>query len=257
MKYSLLILVQLLLTLLPSLSATASNETKTAWVVTEHWPPWEIAHDEKKEVITDGLAIELLEIMAERIGIKLEYDHANWKSALKMIEVGRADIIPMIVKVSKREEHMLFTIPVYEDELLFVYSLDTNKGFKWERWEDLQPYYIGLTIGYNYSDIRPAIERLNLRVEEVRNDEQNVLKVLYGRIDIAPLFYSNAIMMFKEIPGSENLRFSKKTIGKKVLRFAVSKKSFLARRIDEINRTLQKMKSDGTFKKVLGEFYVE
>ncbi len=255
MKTTAKILLQIALILFLGSSATASDENKTAWVVVEHWPPWEIALDAKKEKVTGGLAVEIVKVLANRLNIKTEFENVVWKFALRMIKAGRVDIIPMIVRNPEREAYMHFTVPVYEDEMLFVYSADMNKTFEWERWEDLKPFNIGITSEYNYPLLRQAIKKHNLSIEEVKTDKQNILKLLLGRIDITPLYHSTAVAMFEEIPGSEKLRFSKKRIANRVFRFGISKKSFLATRVEEINNILQEMQDDGTFQNILGKYH--
>ena len=133
-------LLQIVMIFSLSFSAIASGENKVATVVVEHWPPWEIACDAKKKKVTEGLAVEIVQELFNRLNIKMKLLNAPWKRALYSIEYGKADLIPMIVKTSEREPYMIFTIPVYEDPLLFVYSTDKFKTFEWEQWEDLKPY---------------------------------------------------------------------------------------------------------------------
>ncbi len=249
-------LLQIVMIFSFSFSAIASGENKVALVVVEHWPPWEIAYDAKKQEVTDGLAVEIVKELFNRLNIKIKLKYAPWKRALMQIENGESDLIPMITPSCEREAYMIFTIPVYEDPLLFVYSTDKFKTFEWERWEDLKPFVVGITRGYDYGILSEVIKNYNLRTQVATTDRQNVLKLLVGRFDITPLYYVNAVAIFKEIPDHEKLRFAKKSIEKTVFSFGISKKSFLVTRFREINKTIQEMKYDGTFKKILGKFYI-
>ncbi|WP_281557178.1 transporter substrate-binding domain-containing protein [Thalassomonas sp. RHCl1] len=254
MKTLSLIQIRIGIIFLVCLSATVSAENRTAVIVVEHWPPWEIARDTKKEHVTEGLAVELVRILADRLDIKIALKNAPWGRAQHMIKTGQADVIPMIIKNSEREADMLFTVPVYKDRLLFTYSTDKFATFEWQRWEDLRPYKIGITRGYNYVS---EIIKEKVSFEQVTTDKMNILKLLHGRVDIIPLYYVSAIAIFKEVPGHEKLRFAEKPLATKVFRLGISKKSFLAEEIGEINKTLQEMQNDGTFKKILGEYYLQ
>ncbi|WDD96908.1 substrate-binding periplasmic protein [Thalassomonas actiniarum] len=255
MKTLSLIQVRIGIIFFTCLSAAVSAENRTAVIVVEHWPPWEIARDTKKEQVTEGLAVELIRILADRLDISIELKNAPWGRAQHMIKTGQADVIPMIIKNAEREADMLFTVPVYKDRLLFAYSTDKFETFEWQRWEDLRPYKVGITRGYNY--VSEITVKEDVYFEMVTTDKMNILKLLHGRVDVIPLYYVSAIAMFKEIPGHEKLRFAEKPLATKVFRLGISKKSFLAEKIDEINKTLQEMQNDGTFKKILGEYYLE
>ena len=233
----------------------AESEVPTAYVVAEHWPPWEVALDHERQSVTSGWALDITNELARRLDIQIEVIVMPWKRAVRMIKTGRADIIPMIVETSGREEHMFFTLPVYEDKLLFVYSTDKFDEFKWESWDDIQPYTIGITLGTKY--VTEVTDKHNLRVETATNDMMNITKLLRGRVDLSPMYYLNAASMFKEVQDHEKLRFAQKPIATRPFRFAISKQSFLAERIEEINRIFEEMHNDGTFKNIIGEFYIE
>lgn len=250
-------LIQIVMIFTLGFSAIVSGENKVARVVVEHWPPWQVAYDVDKRIVTGGLSVEIAREIFDRLNIKMTFKNTPWKRALRMIEVGDADFILDLIKNSERDAFMIFTIPIYVDMMMFIYSTDRFKTFEWERWEDLKSLEVGITRGYDYGEFSDAIKRYNLHTQIVTTDRQNVLKLLAGRFDITPMYYINAVSMFKEIPKTEKLRFSKKVIREAVFRFGISKKSFLATRIEEINKIIMEMKSDGTFKNIFNEFYVE
>tara|TARA_B100000315_G_C14503565_1_gene553468 strand:- start:494 stop:1273 length:780 start_codon:yes stop_codon:yes gene_type:complete len=242
-----------------SISVMASGENQEAVVVVEHWPPWQVAYDEKKKKVTGGLSVEIVQELFKRLNIKMTLRDVPWKRALAQIEEGKADVVLNLAKTSEREAYMNFTIPVYKEPILFVYSTDRFKSFKWEQWEDLKPYKIGVTRGYAYGDLNEKITEYNLPTHQVTADKQLVSMLSAGRIDIAPLLYVNGVTMINELPAHEKLklRFAKKPIAENTYHFGISKKAFFAARISDVNQTIQEMKDDGTFKKILGKYYVE
>ncbi|WCE29334.1 substrate-binding periplasmic protein [Vibrio sp. SCSIO 43137] len=240
-----------------SLPAAPENSKQQAIVVVEHWPPWETVVVEEQGIVTDGLAIEIIEELFSRLGMRVRYLDAPFGRAMYMIRTGQADLIPMVVKDAEREVQMLFTEPIYKDRLMFIYSTDRFDAFEWQNWQDLKPFKIGLTRGYSYGELGKRIAAYEISTEVVATDKQNLRKLVAGRIDISPIFYVNAVSTFKEIEGYEKLKFSSTPIETKVFHFAISRKSPLAGMLNEINQHILDMKADGTFKRILGDLYVE
>jgi len=241
-------------------SVKAKSNGQVARVVVEHWPPWEIAYDETKEEVTAGVAVEIVQEIFSRLDINFELHTAPWKRALLYIEEGKYDLIPMVSQNAQRTGYMVFTIPVYNDLVLLAYSTDKFKHFKWDKWEDLKPYEIRAVRGYNYGKAwNSAVEEYGLHVEESVTDIQNIKMLIGGRIELALLGYSSGVGIIRRMGGRghEKIRFVENPIYKTVYNFGISKKSFLAKRLPEINKVLQEMKADGTLKKIMKELYIE
>ncbi|MBN3562940.1 substrate-binding periplasmic protein [Aliamphritea spongicola] len=230
-------------------------EQPVARIVVEHWPPWQIADDDKQEQVTRGYAIEIIEELFNRLNVPVKFQYAPWRRALKLIENGRADLLPMVSEHPARAPYMVFTVPVYRDPILLAYSLDTYKYFGWQNWADLKDYSIRAVRGYNYGDNwRDAVQEQRLRVSESATDMQNLQMLAQGRVELTPLLYSNGVSLLKD-KDYTNIRFAEKPIFTTVLRFGVSKQSFLVARLPEINIHLNAMKQDGTFARILGPLY--
>lgn len=230
-------------------------DQQAARIVVEHWPPWEIADDEKRQQVTRGYAIEIIAELFSRMSIPLEFQYAPWRRALQLIKTGDADLVPMIAENQTRAAYMVFTVPVYRDPILLAYSLDTYKHFSWQHWADLSGYEIRAVRGYHYGDNwRDAVQEYSLTVSESATDEQNLKMLDQGRVELTPLLYSNGVSLL-EGNGYERIRFAEKPVFTTVLRFGISKKSFLVKRLPEINIHLNTMKRDGTFKRILGALY--
>lgn len=62
-----------------------------------------------------GYSVELVEILAERLGVELEYVQDTWSNMLKLAEQKKLDLIHTIFKYpKKREEYLEFTHPYKE-----------------------------------------------------------------------------------------------------------------------------------------------
>lgn len=247
-------ILSLLLFLVPSVFAGETREHVR--VVVEHWPPWEIANDEKKEVVTDGVAIELVDELMRRVKVPVEYVTVPWKRALSEVRLGKSDLIPMIAKDTAREEYMVFTTEIYADPILLAYSVENFEKFEWNNWEDLADYTFQLVRGYTYGNAwDEAVKKYNYQISMSTSDIQSIRMLAGGRIDLIPLFFVAGTQLLSENDLTKKIRFTSKPIKETTFYFGVSKRSFLAKRLPEINSHIQEMKRDGSFQKILKDLY--
>ncbi len=62
-----------------------------------------------------GYSVELVELLAERLGVELEYIQDSWSNMLKMAEDGKLDLLHTIFKYpQEREKYLEFTHPYKE-----------------------------------------------------------------------------------------------------------------------------------------------
>ena len=239
------------------ISATVAGDERPVRVVVEHWPPWEVAYDEKQQRVTGGYAVEIVQELFQRMDLEHELQNAPWRRALQQMKMGQSDLIPMISASDERREYMLFTVPVYVDQMLIAYSSERFADFQWQQWLDLEGYKIRTVRGYFYgNDWLEAVKRYQLDVGESVLDQQNVRMLDEGRTDLTLLIYSSGVSLLKDY-GYGKIRFADKPVYSTTLRFGIAKQSPLAARLDEVNKVLNAMKADGTFAEILGPLYVE
>ena len=107
-----------------------------------------------------GYATHMLTLAFENQGITLDIEFLPWKRAL----IG-----------TKNQNFDLF------------FHLKSFP-FDWQDYEDLTPYFIGLTASYHYSDELTAMIRAGkVRTHETTKDIDNVNTLLAKRIDIFPM----------------------------------------------------------------------
>ncbi len=234
----------------------SNSETEPKRVVVEHWPPWEIALDKKKEIVSGGLAVKLVEELMKRIEEPIVFVTVPWKRALLEIKNGRSDLVPMVAKTEEREKYMIFTVPIYNDSILLAYSVNRLGSFRWDNWEDLKPYRFQLVRGYSYGrEWNEAQSKYNYNISNSTNDAQSLKMLMHGRIDLTPLFFVNGTQLINDLEYSGLIKFAEKPIKETTFYFGISKKSQLASRVDELNSAITAMKEDGTFKEILGTLY--
>lgn len=247
------IAIRLLILLLLSNNLFAKDVS----VVVEHWPPWEIAEDPKRQQVTTGIAVELAREIFRRYGKEVTLKTAPWKRALGYIKTGEVDVIPMILQTEERKKHMVFTEPMYTDPLVFAYTTDGVGDFEWSSWQDLKPYRIGTVRAYEYGvDWKIASQEYNLSVFESATDASSIKMLMAGRNELALLFYSVATEILKDVKHAQKVKFSKKPVSASEFRFGISKESDLSKNVNQINRIMNNMRKDGTYKKIMGPFYL-
>ncbi len=82
------------------------------------WPPFEAINADGDFV---GIAIDLLELVAERLGIAFEYVIGqDWDEAIARSQSGEVLILPFLNQTPEREQWLIFTDPLLEDPNVFI-----------------------------------------------------------------------------------------------------------------------------------------
>lgn len=220
----------------------------------EHWPPWEIAEDQDRQMVSKGVAVELVREIFRRYGKGIQLQTVPWKRALFQMEHGLADLLPMVTQSEARQKYMVFTQPIFTDPIIFAYKQSTIGQLKWQDWEDLRQYVIGTVHGYEYgTNWNLAVSKYGLRTEPSNKDSYNLKKLMAGRYDLTLQYRSVAIEILKTFPDNNGIILDSKSISQTDFRFAISKKSPLVKDIKIIDQIITDMKADGSYAKIMGD----
>ena len=224
-------------------------EQQVVRIAGDPYPPWTIGDVGSKP--DGGIAVQIVEELFRRLSMSTTTFIYPFKRGLARIKNGEDDVILMVSRSKEREQFMFFSLPIRQVKFLLFYS-DEMENFTWNDWKDLQPYTIGGVAGHNLGeDWENAVTNYQLRVEEVKTDIFNIEKLLRGRID---LFIADDEVLTKIIETNPRyqgrLKWHTKPIFESVNNLGVSKKSFLAPMLPEINEELRKMKEEGTFQRI-------
>ncbi|MBF0280802.1 MAG: transporter substrate-binding domain-containing protein [SAR324 cluster bacterium] len=92
-----------------------SNET--------NWPPFDFAVDGRPQ----GYMIDLMNLLAQRIGIKLEYITSDsWSGLQDQFRQKKLDVLHSINKTPEREKQGLFSLPLYHYKNYFIIKRGTS-----------------------------------------------------------------------------------------------------------------------------------
>lgn len=243
--FSLLVLVLM--------TSFSSAEKKILKISTDPWPPWIIGQD--KQEPEGGFAFKVVQELAKRLGVQTETTIYPFARALDNAYKGKADMILMVSKTPEREEKLIYTDMIIDDPYLMFYDASRMGDFMWEGFEAFKDFKIGVVRAFNYGDgWNEAVNRYQIKTDEVTNDETNLKKLYAARVDFAIIGKTNAqYMINNNDKWKGRIKFCPKAVRMTSFAFAVSKKSPFAEQMPQINKIISDMRTDGTIEKILNE----
>lgn len=118
-----------------------AQEVETFFIASDYWPPFRIK-GEYGEIV--GADREIMERIAERMGIRFVWTIRPWARCLYEMEIGLSDIMTGLAKRPEREKYIQYSeIPYYRcAPEFYVHKGQLQNDIR--QYEDLK----GLTIGY-------------------------------------------------------------------------------------------------------------
>jgi len=141
------------------------------------WPPFNF----NKNNLAQGLSIDYMNLLADKIGIKVEYvSGPTWNDFLTMIRNKSLDVMLNIVKTPAREDYILFTDYYIKNPNLIVSKEETL----YNSLEDLKGKTVAIPRGFFYQEVfeRDYPEVNLLLVEDVL---ESLTAVTIGNADAA------------------------------------------------------------------------
>ncbi len=142
-------------------------------------------HSEPFEYINDngdysGISSDYINILAKKLKLDLAIgDNHNWKDLLSMLESGKIDILPAIVKTKDRAQFINFTEPY----LSFPMVITTRKDKLFvQNLDDLKDYKVGIVTGYFIEELLKR-DHPQLNLVKVNSTELGLQLVNRGKLD--------------------------------------------------------------------------
>lgn len=205
---------------------------------------------------TGGLAVRLVDALGARIGREFRITLHPWKRLLKMLRLGQADGVTLILRTAEREEYLRYTIVLLESRESLYYSSERLEDFQWRTFRDLEGYRIGLVDGYTYGEpFLQGVSALDLRVEYANDDAANFRKLVEGRVDLVLADDAVASSLLASHPSwREVVERAEQPVAVYPYHMAFSRKSPAADLVPGINRAIESMREDGTLATILSSF---
>ena len=217
-------------------------------------PGLPILWGESGHVVQQGLMVELMLELFQRIGQPLRMELYPWKRCIYMVRNRKADALMLTVKTVEREQFAYFPTPFFVNKIQFFHKRDSP--FSWNDFSDLKGLTIGIVDGAKYSqEFQDAIVRHGLNVELVSSIEINLKKLQAGRIDITPVLDVVAASIIASEEGFVGeFAVAEKPLKVTPMQMAIGRSSRLMEYRDAINAAILEMKSDGTVTSVYAKY---
>lgn len=224
----------------------ATPKVKKFNLMTASYPPYHFAHGNIK-----GLNNEIVIAAFDAVGYKVETQLMPFARALQYTKMGSADGMTLWHR-QDREKWLAFSAPFTSSTLVFYKRKSLKVHF--QTLKDIEPYTIGTVQQYAYP--QGFKEAKHLDIEQVLNDEQNIKKLIAGRIDLALIdiriakyliakLYPNSTKLFDSAGVLKNEKFFL-GISKNTINYQQKRKDF--------NRGLEIIKNNGVIDTILKKY---
>ncbi len=248
----------LLIALLVGMTATANAVEDRAFVWADdedYWPAIYRGKDDKPAGIFNDI---LTEVFA-RLGIPLEKAVYPWKRAQRMVKDGEADGMVTVYT----EERKLFTEatrPIWEIGESLFFRRDNPKAcriLKVNSFDDLKGLILVDTMGSGWTKNNYDAHGIK-NVIWVPSIDSAFGMLAKGRADVFIMFNLNAYNILSKkraqnstlSEGYQNIVAIMPTFATLPFRLLIRKDSPFVKRIPDINKVLEDMKTDGTYQRI-------
>jgi polar amino acid transport system substrate-binding protein len=133
-----------------------------------------------------GLVTEIVTAVFAEMGRPVRVEYYPWGRIETMVENGEAWASFPYVPTEERQQRFLFSDNLLTTEESLFYYGDAMRDVTFTEFADLQPYRVGVALGYWY--IEP-LEAAGVNTDPANDDLANLRKLQAGRIDLAPISY--------------------------------------------------------------------
>lgn len=121
-----------------------------------HWPPYTIV---EKDTFS-GQDVELIDLLAKKIGINIQYSPCEWVRCLELAKTGKVDLLTSVSHSAEREAFLHYVHPAYNTDSI-VFWVKKGQANLINNIDELLFLTIGKEKGaklYNAVDENPQIE---------------------------------------------------------------------------------------------------
>ena len=222
-------------------------------LATLEFPPYE--YTENGEI--KGSAVEVVKEAFKRMGQPIKIDVYPWVRAIKMIEAGEVDAIFTAYKTSEREAFADYSNEVLMPQIVSIFVRKDSKIVFDGDLSKLSSLKFGVVRSLSYGDKLDGAfkSRMLPNVEDVAEGEQNFLKLINSRVDLVPSNKYVAVDILNKMKKTGELKELSPAVQTIPSYIAFSKKKNLSKTRDDFDEVLRKMKSDGTYDRIISDFF--
>lgn len=219
-----------------------SAETRTAILGVFPWEPYV---SEKKD--DHGMFTEIVVSALKAVGYDTTIKGYQFGRIMHYLESGDIDLSPAISPTDERKKFIDFTSSIYDVDMVFIYK---KRSFQGSSIDDLKGRTGGVMTGTFWEDV---LNRSGIKYETVTSQEQNVQKLITGRVDFVCMpktIAQRIIIQLGDDPNSYEYLLYKRE-GQPV---GISKKTKLRDLKTDFEKGLTIIKHNGTYDKIVSRY---
>lgn len=228
-----------------------SNEQKMVRVGVSIVEPWKYVENGKLV----GAEIDLFDAIAHRLHMQAVYEELPFKRALVYMKNGEIDVLFGLLRTHDRERYIEYIDPPYKKKSNKAFYVVRGGEHIINTHEDLYGLTVGAKIGVRYFhkfDTDTQIKKV-----EVSTYQQNIEKLLHGRIDVFICTDSQGDYLIQSL--GLNSRISKSPYcftQNNPAYIGISKKSSLLGEKEKMEAVLRTMVKEGEVSRIFDNFFV-
>ena len=145
------------------------------------WPPY----DYRIEGVPKGYAVDFMRLLAEKIGVKIEFVPGGWTEMLGMLERREIDVVHLMSKTPERERYTLYSDLFVQSDRVIVTQ---NGNREIHAIEDLTGKRVAAVRGWASAEVMKR-HYPQIRIVYKESAEALLDAVAYGEADAAVLDY--------------------------------------------------------------------
>jgi len=219
-------------------------------VALDPFPPWKYLNRLGEP---HGMDVDLVDMLAQRMNLKVEYSVYPFSRALYLLEYGDADMMSGVLRRKEREAYLHYLKPPYKDHSDKAFYLLRGHAHPLQTYEDLYNLRVGIQNGTRYFprfDHDPRIAKVM-----ANSFELNLRMLLAKRIDVVVNTEATGDFEIRKLGLWDSVVKASYIYRKKQdVYMVLSKKSPLADRLDEFNSVLAALIREGAFQRIVARY---
>lgn len=197
------------------------------------YPPFNFFQGE--EVV--GFDVDTGKVIAEKLGVELEYLTSDWDGLIEGLRAGRFDgILGSMAITPERAEVVNFTIPYYYSGAQLVVRKDSEIADG----DRMDGKVIGVATGTTFAE---DAEQLGAEVKYYQDDNQTFMELVSGRVDGVITDRLVALDAMEKISGGDELTMSGELLRLEEMAIALNKDD--TELLKKLNSIITEMHEEG------------
>lgn len=215
-----------------------------------HWSPWRVSEQDGS---MSGIDIDVLKGLSARLELELITKGCGWMRCLKYMQVGEGDMMAGLLKTPEREAFMAFINPPYRMSNNTCFYQNKYQLADINNYQDLYNISIGVINKVAYFE--PFNSDKKIKKHYATTDE-NLFRLLNAQnIDAVIMDCASGDVRLKDLGFTDEFKHANFVHRvENPVYLAISKKSSLLKRQDEVEQALQDMIQEGEIKKIMSGY---